>query len=285
MLLSGAAGRLLNDWAIESTPLRVLGPTEAAFLSGIRVDPKHRLHPAFTGLDTTKPILLTSVGGNALADFYDTAGPHGQLLAEGNASQGERPLVEYSVGRGRVIFVGWRLPDFTTVGDPHRPNLERLFRNLLGYLAKENTNRVRMVRPAGKSQYARVLGVPFLRAEKPFTVNQSPQPGEVSAAILTAEPMTGAFQIDGATVREVALDGKPLTTAALAVTFAHRQQPVSQFVARQRVAQAAMDECDKQRTHGLRVIQPTVKLVPGPLRPLQMPRVDQSVLLGSIAFM
>ena len=57
------------------------------------------------------------------------------------------PLVEYSVGRGRVIFVGWRLPDFTTAGDPYRPNLERLFRNLLGYLAQGNTNRARMVRP------------------------------------------------------------------------------------------------------------------------------------------
>ena len=118
LLLSGAAGRLLNDLAIEPTPLRVLGPTEAAFLTGIRVGPEHRSHPAFAGLDTTKPILLTSLGGNALADFLRHAGPHGQLLAEGNAGQGERPLVEYSVGRGRVIFVGWRLPDFTTAGDP-----------------------------------------------------------------------------------------------------------------------------------------------------------------------
>jgi len=31
------------------------------------------------------------------------------------------------VGAGRVIVVGWRLPDFTTAGDPHRPNLEKLF--------------------------------------------------------------------------------------------------------------------------------------------------------------
>jgi len=30
-----------------------------------------------------------------------------------------------------VIFVGWRLPDFTTANDAYRPNLERLFSNLL----------------------------------------------------------------------------------------------------------------------------------------------------------
>jgi hypothetical protein len=285
LLLSGAAGRLLNDLAIEPTPLRVLGPTEAAFLTGIRVGPKHRTHPAFAGLDTTKPILLTSLGGNALADFYGTPGPHGQLLAEGSAGQGERPLVEYSVGRGRVIFVGWRLPDFTTAGDPHRPNLERLFRNLLGHLAQGNTNRARMVRPAGKSQYSRVLGVPFLRAAKPFAVNEAPQTGEVSAALLTTETAAGAFPADGTTVREVRLDGKPLAAAALAATLLRRQHPVSQFVARQRAQQAAMDEHDKQRTAGLRVIRPPVKLVPGPLRPLQTPRVDQSVLLGRSPFM
>ena len=285
LLLSGAAGRLLNELAVETTPLRILGPTEAAFLTGIRVSPEHRSHPAFAGLDTTKPILLTSLGGNALADFYDTAGPHGRLLAEGNAGQGERPLVEYSVGRGRVIFVGWRLPDFTTAGDPHRPNLERLFRNLLGYLARENANRARMVRPAGRSQYTRVLGVPLLRAEKLFAVHQAPQPGEVSAVILTTQSAAGAFQIDGATVCEVPLGGKPLATTALAVTLVRRLQPVSQFVARQRVEQAAMDGRDEQRTSGVRVIRPAVRLVPGPLRPLRMPRTDQSVLLGRSPFM
>jgi hypothetical protein len=53
--------------------------------------------------------------------------------------------------------VGWRLPDFTTNADPHRPNLERLFGNLLRYLAGRNINRGRMIRPDGPCQYVRLL--------------------------------------------------------------------------------------------------------------------------------
>ena len=163
LLLSGAAGRLLNDLAIESSVLRLVGPTNVAFLSGVRVNEKHRSHPIFAGFDATQPILLTTVGGTAFGDFYQSGAPHGQLLAEGNAGQGERPLVEYTVGAGRVIFIGWRLPDFTTSADPYRKNLERLFRNMLGYLAKENSNRASLITPPGESRYVRVRGVPMLR--------------------------------------------------------------------------------------------------------------------------
>ena len=99
LLLSGAAGRMLNDLGIEPTPLRVLGPTEVTYVSGIRVLDKHRNHPAFAGLDTTKPVLLTTRGCNALADFHGTAGPSGELLAHGSGAE-ERPLVEYQVGAG-----------------------------------------------------------------------------------------------------------------------------------------------------------------------------------------
>ncbi len=161
LLVSGAAGRLVNDLGIEPTAVRVLGPTSAPYLAGIQVAAKHRQHPAFAGLDPSQLILLTSAGGNALADFYDTAGPHGDLLADGNAGLGERPLVEYGLGAGRVIFVGWRLPDFTTKLDPHRPNLERLFGNLLRYLAQRNTNRGKLIRPEVACRYVRLLGVPL----------------------------------------------------------------------------------------------------------------------------
>ena len=170
LLLSGAAGRLLNDLGIESRSLRVLPPSGVPVVSGIRVREKHRSHPVFAGLDTARPILLTTVGGNALADFCGSGDPHGQLLAEGTAGQGERPLVEYTVGAGRVILVGWRLPDFTTAGDPYRSNLERLFRNLLGYLAAQNHNRGRLIAPPGESRYSPCFGVPLLRAAKPFAV-------------------------------------------------------------------------------------------------------------------
>ncbi len=100
LLLSGAAGRVLYDLGIESSPLRLLAPSGVPVPSGVRVTEKHRSHPIFAGFDRTQPILLTTVGGNALADFYGTTGPHGELLAEGTCGQGERPLVEYTVGAG-----------------------------------------------------------------------------------------------------------------------------------------------------------------------------------------
>ena len=165
LLLSAAAGRVLNDLAIEPTPLRVLSTSSLAVVSGIRVIGKHRGHPAFAGLDVKRPLPLTSRGCNALADFYGTAGPHGELLADGGGS-GERPLVEYRVGEGRAIFVGWRLADFTTESDAFRPSLEKLFSNLLRYLSEKNDNRARCIVPAGKCRYVRLLGVPFLRAAK-----------------------------------------------------------------------------------------------------------------------
>ena len=167
LLVSGAAGRLVNDLGIESTTVRVLGPTTAPYLSGVNVAPQHRQHPAFAGLDTSQLILLTTLGGNSLADFYGTSGPHGDLLADGNAGLGERPLVEYTLGAGRVIFVGWRLPDFTTKSDPYRPNLVRLFGNLLRYLAQRNVNRGLLSQPDTPCTYSRILGVPILRTTKP----------------------------------------------------------------------------------------------------------------------
>lgn len=82
LLVSGAAGSVLNNLGIEPTRLRVLGASEAPPVSGIRILPKHRAHPAFAGLDVTQLVPLTTKGGNAMADFYGTAGPGGEVTRE-----------------------------------------------------------------------------------------------------------------------------------------------------------------------------------------------------------
>ncbi|MBM3861989.1 MAG: hypothetical protein FJ395_20385 [Verrucomicrobia bacterium] len=266
LLLSGAAGRLLNELSIEPTALRVLGVSPNAFVSGIRVLDKHRNHPAFAGLDATKPVLLTTRGCNALADFHGTAGPHGELLANGSGP-GERPLVEYRVGAGRVIFVGWRLADFTTATDAHRPNLERLFTNLLRYLASQNQNRARLIAPTGKSRYERRLGVPFLLADKPVTLTATVA-GEKTAVVVN----------DG--VQDMAVTGTTVSVKALALTLMQREKPVAQFVAQQRPAQDALDRRDAALLKDVRVEKPSVTFVAAPLKPLEIPRADQSLLLG-----
>jgi hypothetical protein len=285
LLLSGSAGSLVNDLGIEPTPMRVLGPTEAAYVSGLVAKPEHHGHPAFLGLDPSKPILLTTIGGNALADFYGTDGPHGELLAEGNAGVGERPLVEYAVGAGRVILVGWRLGDFTTDRDAHRPNLERFYGNLLRYLAGLSTNRARLVPPPGKSTYARLDGVPFLRAEEPATLT-APAGNEKWAAILTALPSgEPSFAVPGGHVTEQALTGARVSMEALGLTLLTRERPVSQFVAARRAEQDRQDQRDRELTKDLRVVTPKVEFTPAPLKPKRLVEPEQSVLLGRSAFM
>ena len=61
--------------------------------------------------------------------------------------------------------------------------------------------------------------------------------------------------------------------------------PVSKYVALRQEQQAADDERDRERTLGLTMIQPAVRLIPAPLQPLQMPELEQSVLLGRSPFM
>ena len=286
LLVSGAAGRLVNDLGIEPSAVRVLGPTSAAYLSGIHVVEKHRQHPVFAGLDPSKLILLTTLGGNALADFFGTPGPHGELLAEGNAGLGERPLVEYSSAAGRVIFVGWRLPDFTTKTDPYRPNLERLFGNLFHYLAGRNTNRGLMVRPESPCRYARLLGVPFLRAAKPVTLASGPKvKSDWTAVLLNAATSPAGFAAGDVRLSEQPLGGAGLRAESLGVTMLSRQKPVSHYVAVRQAQQAADDRQDREKIQGLKVIKTAVKMVAAPLKPLQMPELEQSVLLGRSPFM
>ncbi len=286
LLLSGAAGRLVNDLGIESTPLRVLGTTDAPYASGILVKDKYRSHPVFAGLDASRLILMTGLGGNALADFYDTPGPHGELLAEGNAGLGERPLVEYTVGAGRVILVGWRLPDFTTAGDAHRPNIERFFGNILQYLAERNTNRARMVAPSGKYHYVRLLGVPMLRAAAPTTFAVSAAAGEKARVFLMAGPGEGAtFCVAGGHLREEPASTPSTGAQALGITLVTRQRPVTAYLAARAAEAAAEEQREREQTKGLKIVKPDVKLLPAPLKPLRMPKADQSVLLGRSPFM
>lgn len=275
LLLSGAAGRMLNVLGIEPTPLRVLGPSGTPVTSGIRVVVRHRDHPAFLGFDTAKRILVTTQGVNALADFYGTPGPHGELLADGLGA-GERPVVEYRVGEGRAVFVGWRLADFHSAGDPHRANLERLFNNLLRYLASQNQNRARPVAPPGKFRYERRLGVPLLRADKPV-VFTAPAGSARAAVVLASDALDG--------LQERPVSGETVNFRALALTLTDRPRPVARYLEQRRAEQDASDRRDRELLADLRVVKPEVKLLKAPLRPSELVQPDQSVLAGRSPFM
>jgi len=286
LLLTGAAGVLLNELGIEETPLRVLSPTDAAYVSGIIVPEEHRSHPIFAGLDAAGPILLTSLGGNALADFYGTSGPHGELLADGNAGLGECPLVEYRPGDGRVLFVGWRLPDFTTASDEYRPNLERLFTNILSYLSTACTNRATLARPDANATYIRLLGVPFLRADQPADL-EAPADGTTYAVTLSSQAAPGGdYVVEGLHVAEQPVTGDAVSAGgALGLTLTSRSRPAARFVETREAERQADERADRELIGNLKVISPAARFGAGPVRPLKAVEPEQSVLLGRSPFM
>ena len=280
LLLSGAAGKLVNEIGIESTSPRMIAPTDAAFVSGVVVPEKMRNHPIFAGLDATKPIILSSVGGNAIADFYGTAGPHGELLGEGNAGLGERPLVEYTAGAGRVIFVGWRLADFTTAKDAYRPNLERLFGNMLRYLAERNSNRARLVPPPDGGTYVRLFGVPFLRGGKPVQLEGTALQARTAAMIVPATETQDTFEAGDVRVGEKPVAGDKVSAQALALTLLTRERPVAAFITARKAEQEGDQKREREMIGALRIIKPIVEFLKAPLSPQKLPDVEQSVLYG-----
>ncbi|MBN1420270.1 MAG: SUMF1/EgtB/PvdO family nonheme iron enzyme [Planctomycetes bacterium] len=146
LFLSGAALGLVHPLGIEPAKPRTGGPGRDAYVAGIV--PVATGHPIFDGLRAEGVSLDESVGGNpreftvritgagfpAFADFQGSGGPRGGRLLARAASSQENPLVEYALGDGRIIVMGWRLAHYALEADDHRRNLERLTRNILEYL-------------------------------------------------------------------------------------------------------------------------------------------------------
>jgi formylglycine-generating enzyme required for sulfatase activity len=137
LFLSGAALALVHTMGIEPVPPRRGDGGKSAYLS--QVIPVEKQHPIFRGLSSGDaledgPIPITDDGHAAYADFRDSGGPTtGMLLGRANCGD-ENPLVEYQLGKGRVIVLGWRLPHYSHAANPYRANLERLTGNILAYL-------------------------------------------------------------------------------------------------------------------------------------------------------
>ena len=137
VLLTGTAGALLNAMGIETAPLRV--STQKARQGSLRVVEKHRAHPVFAGLPTSTPIVLPTRPGSAVAGLDAPSGPAGEPLADAMPGSGEGLIVEHTAGAGRDSSEG-PCPISAAATDPH---LERLFGNVLRYLAARSTNHAR----------------------------------------------------------------------------------------------------------------------------------------------
>jgi formylglycine-generating enzyme required for sulfatase activity len=134
VLLSGGALAMVDHLGLEPD-VRAQRHELENYRDPAALIPVDRSHPAFRGFSETGGVIwLSNAGCPAVADFYWGGPATGMVL--GNTPAGvERPLVEYSMGAGRLIVFGWRWPDYADQENPHRANLLQLTANLLAYLA------------------------------------------------------------------------------------------------------------------------------------------------------
>lgn len=98
-------------------------------------------HPIFDGFDTSEPIFLCSMAQDgSTSDFNNIPGDvQGMLLATktrgGGAGVGERPLVEFDVGQGKIITLGHHNAVYTDTKSEEGDNLRKLTTNIIEYLA------------------------------------------------------------------------------------------------------------------------------------------------------
>ncbi len=135
LYLSGAAFSMIHKMGVERARPR-LGPP-GNDRSRAAMAPAVSKHPIFRGLAFSGgTVNLSDRGHPAYSDFHGSGGPaSGMLLAKAGGGS-ENPLVEYAVGKGRAIVMGWRLPHYSNATNAHRANLERITANILGYLAQ-----------------------------------------------------------------------------------------------------------------------------------------------------
>jgi hypothetical protein len=135
LFLSGAALAMVHQLKIEKANPRLGPPGNDGSQAMLRlIESKH---PIFAQLQFSGgAAFLSDRGHPAFADFHGSGGPGGgMLLARTGGS--ENALVEYELGKGRVIALGWRLPHYSNATNAHRANLERLTGNILAYLGNE----------------------------------------------------------------------------------------------------------------------------------------------------
>ncbi|MDD4869590.1 MAG: SUMF1/EgtB/PvdO family nonheme iron enzyme [Kiritimatiellae bacterium] len=133
LFLSGSALSMVVELGIEKAIPRRGGPgTDGGEAAIVPLLPKH---PVFQGWPSDGgTIKISNSGYPAFADFHGTGGPFGGMLLARTPGGMEHPLVEYELGKGRIIAMGWRLPHYSNTNNTFRNNLEKLTANVLIYL-------------------------------------------------------------------------------------------------------------------------------------------------------
>jgi len=102
-------------------------------------------HPIFAGLDTSKPVFLCSMAQDGFtSDFMNVPELQdvGTVLATktrgGGPGAGERPVVEFNVGKGKIITLGHHNSIYTDKKSKESENLRKLTANIIEYLASNS---------------------------------------------------------------------------------------------------------------------------------------------------
>ncbi len=131
LFLSGSALSMVELLGVEPVSPRRGGPGSDSVQAALV--PLIPGHPVFRGLGSGI-IPVSSAGYPAFSDFHASGGPAGGMLLARSPSGSENPLVEYALGQGRIIAMGWRLPHYANQANRYRGNLETLTANILAYL-------------------------------------------------------------------------------------------------------------------------------------------------------
>jgi formylglycine-generating enzyme required for sulfatase activity len=134
VLLTGVAAGLVAPLGLDTLRTRpvVFGQDRAQ--AGLA--PIITTHPALAGWDLDRDVLwMSNAVYPAFAEFHLLSSPaRGTVLAR-TPGGAENPLIEYRLGRGRVVALAWRLsPHYHIAPASYRANFEQLVKNLLAYL-------------------------------------------------------------------------------------------------------------------------------------------------------
>ena len=155
LFLSAQAVRYVSNLGVETNgnprvfqPLGK-GPPEI----GVRPADGEENHPIFSGFDVAEPIFLCSMDQPGFtADFHGMPALDGKVIGTktrgGGAGGGERPIVEYEVGTGRILTLGHHNAVYSDADSNEGENLRQITANILAYLAENSA--FFSVEPGGK---------------------------------------------------------------------------------------------------------------------------------------
>jgi len=131
LLLTGSAVTLVDALGLDGLATKpVTFGDDRAQAGLVPADPAA---PAFRGIEPDRGVIWMS--NAAYPAFAHLAGPRGRVLARTPGGP-ENPMLEYRLGRGRVIVLGWRLSRlFFHAPAGSRGRFEQLLRNTLADLA------------------------------------------------------------------------------------------------------------------------------------------------------